>query len=59
MKVLSIIYSFLLTFCLIGLTIWQVAIESPAIVVCLFFVLTFMSLAILCKTFSEFYGENE
>ena len=55
MKVLSIIYSFLLTICLIGLTMWQIAIESPTFVICMFFALTFGSIIILCKVFAEYY----
>lgn len=59
MKVLSIIYSFLLTIAILVLTMWQVAIESPTFVVCMFFVMCFMAFAILCKCFAEFYEEKK
>lgn len=59
MKVLTIIYSFLLTIAIIALTMWQVAIESPIFVVCMFFVMCFMGIAILCKCFAEFYEEKK
>lgn len=59
MKVLSIIYSFLLTIAIIVLTMWQVSIESPIFVVCMSFVMCFMAFAVLCKCFSEFYEENK
>ena len=58
MKVLSIIYSFLLTICLVVLTMWQVSNGSPIFVVCMFFVWCFMAIAVLCKCFEEFY-ENK
>lgn len=59
MKVLSIIYSFLLTIAILGVTMWQVAIESPTIVVCMFFGMCFMSISVLCKCFAEFYEEKK
>lgn len=56
MKALSLIYSFLLTICLVGLTMWQVAIESPTFVVFMFFAMAFLSFATLCKCLEEFYA---
>jgi len=55
MKALSLIYSLLLTICLVVLTMWQVAIESPTFVVSMSFVLAFLSFVTLCKCFEEFY----
>ena len=59
MKILSIIYSFLLTIAIISLTMWQVAIESPTFVICMSFVMCFMAIAILCKCFAEFYEKKK
>lgn len=59
MKILSIIFSFLLTIALFALTIWQIISKSPIFVVCMFFAMDFMSFAVLCKCFAEFYDENK
>jgi hypothetical protein len=59
MKVLSIIFSFLLTIAIFVLTIWQIVIEAPAFVVCMLFVMDFMSLVVLCKCFDEFYDKKK
>ena len=58
MKVLSIIYLFLLTICLIVMTMWQIAIGSHIFVVCMFFAMSFLSIYLICKTFEEFYEEK-
>ena len=58
MKALEVIYSFLLVFAFIAVTMWQIAIESPTYIICTFFVLCFMSIICLCKVFSEIYSEN-
>lgn len=59
MKVLSIIFLFLMTIALFVLTIWQIVIESPTFVVCVFFVMCLMEFAILCQCFFEFYDKKK
>lgn len=59
MKALSIIYVFVLTIAILVMTMWQIAIESPTFVIVFFFVMSFLSIYLLCKTFEEFYEKDE
>lgn len=59
MKFLSIIYVFVLTIAILVMTMWQVAIESPTFVIVFSFVMSFLSIYLLCKTFEEFYEKDE
>lgn len=59
MKALSIIYVFVLTIAILVMTMWQVSIESPTFVIVFFFVMSFLSIYLLCKTFEEFYEKDE
>ena len=59
MKILELIWACLLVICTLGMTIWQVSIKAPVFPVVLFFIMCFLSIAILCKVLKEFYDNRK